>query len=33
MSASPRRGFTLFMTGLPGAGKSTLALPERDGLL
>lgn len=25
MSASPRRGFTLFMTGLSGAGKSTLA--------
>lgn len=25
MSASPRRGFTLFMTGLSGAGKSTLS--------
>ncbi len=24
-AASPRRGFTLFLTGLPGAGKSTLA--------
>jgi sulfate adenylyltransferase len=25
MTASPRRGFTLFMTGLSGAGKSTLS--------
>jgi sulfate adenylyltransferase len=25
MSASPRRGFTLFLTGLSGAGKSTIA--------
>jgi sulfate adenylyltransferase len=25
MSATPRRGFTLFLTGLSGAGKSTLA--------
>ena len=25
MSASPRRGFTLFLTGLSGAGKSTLS--------
>jgi len=25
MSVSPRRGFTLFMTGLSGAGKSTLS--------
>ncbi len=25
MTASPRRGFTLFLTGLSGAGKSTLS--------
>jgi sulfate adenylyltransferase len=25
MTASPRRGFTLFMTGLSGAGKSTIS--------
>jgi sulfate adenylyltransferase len=25
MSATPRRGFTLFLTGLSGAGKSTLS--------
>jgi sulfate adenylyltransferase len=30
MAASPARGFTLFMTGLPSAGKTTLAGALRD---